>query len=259
MLTTIENDFVDFLAEKRKWPKERISNLLQELNQKFKFHESEYRDFCESNYEISALRYNYQDEKDLIEAYREHALLQLLRQLSYSRSKIKSQGWFKRLFRKNLKEKECLVQFMLKELNQDPVIVDYGCGLAYQSFDMASQNPNSKIYLIEIESVILDFSCYRLKRLGVVPQVIPVTKENIYPKLPRHNICIATEVMEHLVDPLQTYKNIFNSMDSGGLLYGNFSDHEDEPFHVSPKLGHLRERLNEEFDKIADFPMKNAC
>ena len=65
---------------------------------------------------------------------------------------------------------------------------------------------------IDIDCLTLEFTEFRFNKHQVNVEIIPVSKNNLYPKLPVHNICIATEVMEHLIQPLKAYQNIKNSL-----------------------------------------------
>ena len=56
--------------------------------------------------------------------------------------------------------------------------------------------------------------------------------------------------MEHIKQPLIAYQNIYDSLEQGGILFGNFEDHRKEIFHISPNLSKLRERIEKEFKKI---------
>ena len=96
----------------------------------------------------------------------------------------------------------------------------------------------------------LEFSAYRFKKHGIDVTAIPVTQDNPYPKLPKHNICIATEVMEHVPRPLEVYRNIYESLEVGGILHGNFEDHAHGLYHPSGDLKELREQLPNNFQVI---------
>lgn len=133
---------------------------------------------------------------------------------------------------------------------EPPTIVDYGCGLGYLSFELAKRSPRSKIFLVDIGTIKLDFALFRFKKQGFDVESIVVTKETPYPRLPQHDICLAQEVMEHLHNPLQVYAHIVDSMESGGYLYGDFSDHQDEPYHVSAHLEKLRNEIGENYNQV---------
>ena len=90
----------------------------------------------------------------------------------------------------------------------------------------------------------------RFRKSGIDVQVERITKDDIYPKLPKHNLCIATEVMEHVFEPLTLYQNINEALDTGGILHGNFGDHEPGLFHVTPVLKDLRERVLKDFNQL---------
>lgn len=56
----------------------------------------------------------------------------------------------------------------------------------------------------------------RFARRGLAAEVIAINEDCLYPGLPKHNICLATEVMEHLHDPLAVLARIEQAMESGG-------------------------------------------
>ena len=96
----------------------------------------------------------------------------------------------------------------------------------------------------------MEFADFHFKKQGINPEFIKVTKSNPYPILPKHNICIATEVMEHVCQPLKAYQNIHDTMEKGGILYGNFEDHDKGMFHVSPMLKDLRDKIARDFQPV---------
>ena len=121
------------------------------------------------------------------------------------------------------------------------------------SFNIAKFNNNSKIYLVDIDCLILEFTEFRFKKHRIDVEVIPVTKNNIYPELPKHNICITADVMEHLFRPMIAYNNIYSAMIPNGLLYGDFNNRYKEMFHVHPDLYELRNRLKSDFNRIGNL------
>jgi len=138
----------------------------------------------------------------------------------------------------------------MDSIQGDPVVVDYGSGPAYISYEIASANSRSTVFLVDVDSLVLEFALFRLRKTGAAIHALPVAKENIYPPLPKHNICIASEVMEHLAYPLKVYDNIVGALETGGLLYGRFEDHQPNMYHVSPQLGDLRQAIARDFDRI---------
>ena len=170
-----------------------------------------------------------------------------LRKVSLNRSLVNGTPKVKS---KSFSPHERIANFLVERINTTPTVVDYGSGLAYVSFEIARIRNKAKIYLVDIDCLHLEFAVFRFKKYGFNIEVIKVTEDNMYPKLPEHNICIATEVMEHVFQPLTVYRNIIESLDSGGILYGNFADHQEGMFHVSPDLRDLRERINQNFDQL---------
>jgi len=145
---------------------------------------------------------------------------------------------------------------ILENYNNLPIIVDYGCGLANISLETARLKKNTKVFLVDIDSIIQEFVRFRFNKYKVDFEFIEIKKNNLYPTLPKHNICIASEVMEHVMQPLLVYKNIFESLDNEGLLYGDFSDHIKGPFHVSSNLQDLRKLISKDFKQLSELMYK---
>ncbi|MCK5096133.1 MAG: class I SAM-dependent methyltransferase [Candidatus Pacebacteria bacterium] len=280
-LNQIEEDFIEFISLKRGFSYEEIKNYFLSTKKDFDFSSQEYRQICIDNYNLCKIIYDDTDEKDIIDSYKHHALMHAFRFISYSylNSDSKKVCYLKKLkgyilkgeFFKILKRKVLRLLFWNKKMSQGidsvgygatakkiikilgdatPVVVDYGCGFGYLSFEIGMLRKDSKIYLVDIDSLNLEFAAFRFKKHNIDVETILITKDNIYPKLPQHNICIATEVMEHIMNPLVAYKNIYKGMEKGGVLYGNYDDHSDIMFHISPDLSKLREYISKDFEKI---------
>jgi len=59
-----------------------------------------------------------------------------------------------------------IAEVLMDSVPGDPVVVDYGSGLAYVSYEIAQANKNSKIFLVDIECIVLEFAIFRLNRIG---------------------------------------------------------------------------------------------
>lgn len=278
-LNEIERDFIEFISVKRNCPYKEIEDIYLTTKDRFKFSSSKYRKLTDTVHNIHKVMYDDKSEKELIDSYKFHALMHLFRFISYSYPKSYSnylkilikviiKGDFNKLsdfLKRKISNKSKNVEatgtggysniskVLVEKIDKAPIVVDYGCGLGDISFAIGKLEKKSKVYLIDIDCLTLEFTEFRFNKHQVNVEIIPVSKNNLYPKLPVHNICIATEVMEHLIQPLKAYQNIKNSLQIGGMLYGNFGEHNKEMFHVSPDLSELRYRLNEDFKKIGDM------
>jgi 2-polyprenyl-3-methyl-5-hydroxy-6-metoxy-1,4-benzoquinol methylase len=275
-LNQIEQDFIEFMAEKKNRPREVIEDIFITTKKRYKFSEPEYAMLVGQVQDLYRILYDPVDEESCIEAYSYHALLHLFNYLSYSypktvtkykheAMKLIKKGRFKDLFyfgrkaflRKFKKgvstlrsTKTGLSEELIECISGTPVVVDYGSGLGYTSFDIAQKIPGTKVYLVDVDMLCLQFSTYRFKKHGIDVTAIPVTKNNLYPELPAHNICIATEIMEHVPKPLEVFKNISKALDVGGVLHGNFENHEQGLYHLSGDLKELRDELTGDFQII---------
>jgi len=273
-LNQIERDFIEFISRRRNRSYSEIEDFFIRAKNRFMFSRLEYRKLAETIYHLYEVLYDDRNEKGLVDAYKFHELLHLFRFISYSYPRprprygdygralirIIRHGDVHKVFRflrKKLLNKQngqseyaTIANYLVEQVPGTPVVVDYGCGLGYLSFEIGKLNRDSKIYLVDIDCLTLAFAEFRFKKYGMNVEIIPVSKTNLYPKLPKHTICIATEVMEHVMRPLTAYQNIYDRLPQGGLLYGNFNEHSQQMFHVSPDLSMLRERIYKDFHQI---------
>jgi len=242
-LTPIDEELVAFLAERRDVSATTIRANYARVKSHFDFASGDYRRLTLTICDLFSPIYGDETEKSLFATHQFYEALLLYRHISYSYGN----------------GARCLedARALLKLLGvRQPVVVDYGCGLGYVSMAMAQTHPESKVYLVDMDSMVLDFAEYRFNRCGLNFEAIRVTQEDTYPQLPRHNLCIAVDVMEHLVQPMAAYRNICKAMEPGGILCGGFGNHGHQFFHVSPNLEELREALARDFrpmDKLSCY------
>jgi len=275
-LNQVEKDFVEFISTKRDRPYNEVEKIFLQLKNRFKFKGKPYRKLSSYIRGFFKIMYDSKDEHSLIEANQFYALLHTYNYISYTYPKslfenisdsfnFAKKGKFGPLFfyaKRKLSGKfkpsissgssfyAKLATELVGRINAAPVVVDYGCGLAYTSFEIAKMEKGAHVILVDLDCIHLEFTEFRFKKYDLDFEVIKIDKNNPYPLLPKHNICIATEVMEHVYQPLTVYQNILGSLESGGILYGNFEDHEGGMFHVSPKLHELREKLSQDFIQL---------
>lgn len=236
-LNEVEKYFIEYLAAKRGRRYEYIKTLFLETRDKYAFAGRGYREFCHDIFNLYKIMYDNTDEKDSVDSYKFHELLHLFRMISYSYGQ----------------DFGPTARLLAEKADKRPlVIVDYGCGLGYISYAIAKFVKGSKVYLVEVDSMVLEFAKFIFDKQGIETSLIRVTKEDLYPRLPPHNICIATEVMEHLKRPMEAYAHIYESLDRGGLLFGDFEDHIEDILHVSCDLSGLRRSIHGDFQKIGD-------
>ena len=139
-----------------------------------------------------------------------------------------------------------VVQCLPKE---GPVsILDYGCGLAQTSRGLATllrdRGQAVSLALVDLPTIRRPFLAWTGERMGIAVKNLDVTPETPIPDLPDCDICFATEVFEHMHDPLPAFERIEKSLAPGGLLLTNVKDHHEEFMHVTPNLKPLRDRLD---------------
>ena len=273
-LNEVETDFIEFMAARRNKPAAELEEVFRRTKARFGFSGPDYAKLTGQIPRLYRIMFDTTTAEETVKCYRAHELLHLFAYLSYTYPKPKSS--LLRDFRRDLKKGEWrnmhnflkrklsrgkkqtgvhlgppgVAQFLIDSIDGPPVVVDYGSGLAYVSYEIAQANREAKIFLVDIDCLVLEFAEFRLKKIGADVQTIAVTETNLHPVLPEHNICIASEVMEHIDQPLVAYENICHAMQAGGILYGGFEDHQPNMFHISPDLGRLRERISQDFEKL---------
>jgi SAM-dependent methyltransferase len=114
-------------------------------------------------------------------------------------------------------------------------ILDYGCGVS--DIGLLFCSFGAEVTICDLDNKKLDFTIWRFKKRGGNPEIIRIADTEIYPELPesKFDLIIATELFEHVRDPLKLLKNFTKSLKSGGYLLdsmgGDFK-RGDRPEHL---------------------------
>ena len=129
-------------------------------------------------------------------------------------------------------------------------IVDFGCGLAQTSISLAQflqrRGQAPELFLVDLPVPQLDFLRWLCPRLKLPAGFAECTPSAMLPPLPSCDLLIATELFEHLHEPLGHLKAFVAAIRPGGFLFTNIADHDSEFLHVTPKLAALRDFLREQ-------------
>ncbi|MCI5140302.1 MAG: class I SAM-dependent methyltransferase [Candidatus Electrothrix sp. ATG1] len=178
-----------------------------------------FRVFCDDN------------NHEIWEAYRFHGPMHMLAMLSYKEPILEGNS----PIILNLHRKERVT------------ILDFGCGLAQTSRAIAVHLNRSgvsvSLVLADIPTIRKDFLLWLGSKVGISISFLECTPEAPIPDLPTCDLCVATEVFEHLHDPLLYLHNMHQVLLPGGLLLTNIGNHDAEYMHVSPNLLSLRQEL----------------
>ncbi len=132
----------------------------------------------------------------------------------------------------------------------NPVIADFGCGLAQTSISLAKylhdQGRSPQLFLADLPLMHKDFLQWFCRRLKLPMTFGDCTAAEPIPNLPACDVLIVREVFEHLHKPLEYLEALAAVIKPGGFLFTNVSDHEVEFLHVSPTLAPLREFLRQD-------------
>jgi SAM-dependent methyltransferase len=212
------------------WNAERLGIDLQASIDRFArsyFHmphgEQAFRDLITHAHEVLSVFYG-DGPGEIYAAHQMHQHLHLLRWMSY---------------------KTGALPIALADGKQQATILDYGCGTAMISINTAidwrTQGVTVRLVLADIHTVITDFLVYACRALGIELQTVDLPAES----LPGCDIAIATEVWEHLYNPVAALEQVDTAIRPGGYLLTDVSDRQAEMFHVTPDLSALRERFGQ--------------
>jgi 2-polyprenyl-3-methyl-5-hydroxy-6-metoxy-1,4-benzoquinol methylase len=114
-------------------------------------------------------------------------------------------------------------------------ILDYGCGVG--SHALLAAECGASVTLVDVAGPMLTFAEWRVRRRGmsnceVLPHVKVLTQDH-YTRI----VCI--EVLEHVVNPTNTLKQLIAASKAGGNLFVMASHHQKD------SSGHFAESVNE--------------
>ncbi|MEQ8276954.1 MAG: class I SAM-dependent methyltransferase [Deltaproteobacteria bacterium] len=188
----------------------------------------EFRKHCETAHEVFRVLWS-DTQHEVLDAYRFHAPMHFLRMIAYTEA-----TWA---------DDDPIVQAIDRN-SDDFTIVDYGCGLAQKSINLARRHPDrAHLFLVDIPTIRREFLAWYAADLGIPCEFGDVSEDHPIPELPQHDVCIAEQVFEHIYNPGEVFEVIHAALRPGGYLQTNVADHKEEFMHVTPKLEALRERI----------------
>ena len=191
---------------------------------------AEFRDFNIKSYSLYGVFVGDRAE-EVYDSYKVHGNMHFLRMLSYGDSYLHP-------------EHEVISALSQKKTVR---ILDFGCGLAKNAIKAAeilsSMNVSVELFLCDISTLRKDFLISFCKEKHIKMEFLDCTQENPFPIAESLDLIIATEVFEHIHDPLSLLKKFHCAMNIDSYLLTNIADHKEEFMHVSPNLESLRKKL----------------
>jgi SAM-dependent methyltransferase len=189
-----------------------------------------YGHYCTLSYALF-MPFANDSEVEVMEAYNFHAPLLFLRMLSYP-----LRSWPDDHPAVNL-------------VNDDVAIIDFGCGLAQNSFSLArrlrERGKSVSLFLADVLRLQLEFLEWFGDREGLPTTCTLCTASEPVPSFPAADVLIAEEVLEHVHNPVRYVEELDHLLKPGGLFIANVRKHDAGFMHVSPDLGKARSRLLE--------------
>ena len=133
-------------------------------------------------------------------------------------------------------------------------VLDYGCGVS--DIGLLFMKLGAKLTLADLDDKKFNFTAWRFEKRGLRPDMIRIMDTGKYPKLEdnRYDIIIATEILEHVRNPLELLKNLTSSLKKDGLLFDSLAGE----FEKEVRGDHLKEAVEIGKSKeYQDFYKKN--
>lgn len=127
--------------------------------------------------------------------------------------------------------------YPLKELTGAKVL-DFGGGIGTNSIELASQG--NDVYYYDLPSKTQEFAKYLSARSNV--KINFITEEEMNSM--KFDVILATDVLEHIKEPMLIVKNLHSLLKLGGLFLTtglNFSISSDSPMHLKENLDYRKE------------------
>ncbi len=139
-------------------------------------------------------------------------------------------------------------------------VLDYGCGVSDMGLMLGLMGCN--VTICDLQTRRLDFAKWRFDHRKIRHEVIAVSNTEQPPCLPRdaYDMVLATEVLEHVRDPLLYLRVISASLVSKGLFFcsmGNSFEREAGGDHLQESLAigkslEYRHYFNETFELVSE-------
>jgi SAM-dependent methyltransferase len=126
-----------------------------------------------------------------------------------------------------------------KGTNQSMNILDAGFGFGQYTYYMTNKMPNAKILGVDVkDDQVRDCGSFfkALKKQNVSFEVADLT---VYQSPAKYDMILCVDVMEHIEEDVQVFKNYYASLMNGGVLFistpsdqggSDVHDHDDESF-----------------------------
>ncbi|RLD37998.1 MAG: methyltransferase type 11 [Bacteroidetes bacterium] len=103
--------------------------------------------------------------------------------------------------------------------NQDSAtILDAGMGFGQYSFFMAKRNPNFRIKGVDVKSEQVDDCNGFFEKIDQKNASFAIADLTKFMELDTYDFVLSVDVMEHIEEDVQVFKNFYKSMKPGGML-----------------------------------------
>jgi SAM-dependent methyltransferase len=140
-----------------------------------------------------------------------------------------------------------LMQSLLNtEGDEQLVVVDFGCGMANMSrqivTELINKGKRAKLLLVDFKMARIDFLVWLCNKKGIPVEHIAIV-DKYPPYIPKCNVIIATDVMEHLELPVEHFKTFYGALKDGGVFWTILHHYNRNEQHINPDLPKFHDML----------------
>lgn len=131
---------------------------------------------------------------------------------------------------------------------QDAIVVDAACGVGYGSFIISANNNVKKIHSLDISDDAINHAKKYFNNKKIYYSLQNLETDEII--LESSDYFISFETIEHLQNPKNFIRKVFNNLKTNGVFIGSTPNEDIMPFVQQNFLFHTRHFREHELDKI---------
>jgi cyclopropane fatty-acyl-phospholipid synthase-like methyltransferase len=141
------------------------------------------------------------------------------------------------------------IKYWQKTAPKNAQVFDAGSGFGQYSYYLAKNNPDYSIYSVDVKQEQMDDCNEFFKRAGISNCRFEVQDLVTYSKANSYDLILSVDVMEHILEDVQVFKNFVTSLKPGGLLLiSTPSDQGGSDVHGDDESSFIEEHVRDGYN-----------
>jgi 2-polyprenyl-3-methyl-5-hydroxy-6-metoxy-1,4-benzoquinol methylase len=132
---------------------------------------------------------------------------------------------------------------VLNLLKNGEKVLDMGCGLGIMDTEIKEMYPKCDVWAFDYSGEVIDYLI--AGRSDIHYQIAEIGKEDVPDDF---DVVICLDVVEHMTDATEAFKDAYNRLKTGGRFIVNTPDGDTKPYAASPE--HMWLFTHEDIDKF---------